>query len=178
MTPIEEDIPPEESEEEEEVDAGVTQGTGRTVGNSSGVTQGAGGSAGNSYKPKKPKFGGISQTGPDSYSAWTGGKPKSSWLELEKQPTSIRPNQYRPTNITGQAKSQAYRRQGLKTEFTREKDLQTFENDVMKHVEDFGMDTITYIPDPADATKLDKQASRGHQQGKAPVGYPCRIVSM
>ena len=76
MTPIEEDIPPEESEDEE-VDIGVAQGAGRTAGNPSGVAQGAGGSAGNSYKPKKPKFGGISQTGTDSWSAWTGGKPKS-----------------------------------------------------------------------------------------------------
>ena len=105
MTPIEEDFPPEESEEEV-VDAGVTQGVGR--------------SAGNPYKPKKPKFG-ISQTGTDSWSAWTRGKPKSSWLELEKQPKSFRPNQYRPTSITAQAKSQAYRRQGLKTEFTHER---------------------------------------------------------
>ena len=55
-----------------------------------------------SFKPKKPKFGGLSQVGPDSYAAWTGGKPKTDWTELEDpKPADIQPNQFRATSVSG-----------------------------------------------------------------------------
>ena len=60
------------------------------------------------YKPKKPKFGGTVRIGADTWAVWTGGKPNSSWTELEEVPSAIQPNQYRPTGIASQAKSQAH----------------------------------------------------------------------
>ena len=107
------------------------------------------------FIPKKPKYGDLARVGTDSWVVWTGGKPKADWTELEDtKPKSIQPNQYRTISITSQAKSQHYRRQGLETKFSRDKDIQTFERDVMSHLEDYGMDTITYIADPAKATQL------------------------
>ena len=108
-----------------------------------------------SFKPKKPKFGGLSQVGPDSYAAWTGGKPKADWTELEDpNPADIQPNQFRATSVSTQAKSQAYRRRGLENLFSKEHDVLLFQNDVMNHLEDYGMDTITYIQDPVDGKTL------------------------
>ena len=108
-----------------------------------------------SFKPKVPKFGGITRVGLDAWAVWTGGKPTVTWLELEDpSPKLISPNQYRPTTITGQAKSQAYRIQGLDAKFTRKSDIHTFQQDVMDHLEDHGMDTISYIVDPTDKTKM------------------------
>ena len=107
------------------------------------------------FKPKKPKFGGLSQVGPDSYAAWTGGKPKADWTELEDpNPADIQPNQFRATSVSTQAKSQAYRRRGLENLFSKEHDVLLFQNDVMNHLEDYGMDTITYIQDPVDGKTL------------------------
>ena len=43
-----------------------------------------------SFKPKKPKFGGIKQVGTDTWAVWTGGKPQNDYLELENtDPTEI-----------------------------------------------------------------------------------------
>ena len=36
-----------------------------------------------SFKPKVPKFGGITRMGLDAWAVWTGGKPTVSWLELQ-----------------------------------------------------------------------------------------------
>ena len=54
-----------------------------------------------SFKPKKPKFGGIEQVGTDSWAIWTGGKPKTDFSELEDtSPSEIQPNQYRATSVS------------------------------------------------------------------------------
>ena len=102
-----------------------------------------------SFKPKKPKFGGIKQIGTDTWAAWTGGKPKNDYSELENtNPTEIQPNQYRATSVSAQAKSQSYRRQGLDPKFSKGDDLLLFQTNVMSHLKDHGLDTITYIADP------------------------------
>jgi len=107
------------------------------------------------YKPDKPKFGGLKRVGTDSWAAWTGGKPKSDWKGLETpNPDTIGPNQYRTTSIGGSAKSQAYRIKGLEHKFTRTSDLHVFQIKVMKHLKEYGLDTITYMTDPADEKLL------------------------
>ena len=99
-----------------------------------------------SFRPKVPKFGGITRVGIDAWAVWTGGKPTVTWLELQDpKPKLISPSQYRPTTITGQAKNQSYRTQGLDVKFGRKSDIHTFQRDVMDHLEDHGMDTILYI---------------------------------
>jgi len=52
------------------------------------------------FKPKEPKFGGLTEVGTDIWAPWTGGKPKADWSELEENsPTTIIATQYRSTSI-------------------------------------------------------------------------------
>ena len=96
----------------------------------------------------KPIMGGLKQQ-EQIFVAWTGGKPKRGWTELEApNPGAIQPTQYRPRSIGSQNKSQYYRVKGQTTLFTRETDLLTFQKKLMKHFVKFGMDTITYLNDP------------------------------
>ena len=107
------------------------------------------------FRPKEPKFGGITQIGASTWVAWTGGKPNANWTELEEvKPKNIQPNQHRPLGITSQTKSQAYRQRGLETKFSRKSDLQTFQHEVLNHLENHGMDTVTYIEDPTNNTNV------------------------
>ena len=107
------------------------------------------------YRPTKPKFGDVSEIGKESWVAWTGGKPKADWSELDNpNPSVVSPNQYRPSSIGSQSKSQYYRVRGLETKFTRGSDLQTFEKKIMKHLISYGLDTITYLVDPTDSTQV------------------------
>jgi len=105
--------------------------------------------------PVKPKFGGIAKISSDSWVAWTGGKPKADWTDLEKpNPVSIAATQYRSNSVSSQAKSHKYRVEGLETKFTRTSKMQTFEKKVMKHLVAHGLDTVTYLRNPADPNKV------------------------
>ena len=106
------------------------------------------------FMPEKPKFGDVTEVGTDTWAAWTGGRPKADWSELEDtQPLSIDPNQYRSTSISSQAKSQYYRTKGFEVKFTRDSDLQTFQKKTLEHLEQYGLDTITHLQDPTDEEK-------------------------
>ncbi len=109
----------------------------------------------NTFKPTEPKFGGIRETGTDVWAAWTGGEPTPDWQGLKQpNPNSIVPTQFRSTSISGAAKSRVYRIQGLENKFTHTGDLQTFQRKIMKHLVTYGLDTITYVQNPSDATKV------------------------
>ena len=101
-------------------------------------------------KPTVPKFGDLVEISKDHFVAWTGGKPKADWTGLENpSPPSIDPNQYRVSSISSRAKSKAYRTKGLEKKFTCTSDLLVFQKKVWKHLVEYGLDTITYVPDPA-----------------------------
>ena len=107
------------------------------------------------FKQAKPTMGGLVEVGTDVWAAWTGGKPKADWSGLdEPNPTSIKPKQYRLTSVSAASKSEHYRTLGMTTKFGRKKDLLTFERKLMEHLEENGLDTITYIPDPGDSTNV------------------------
>ena len=107
------------------------------------------------FKPPQPKFGGLSQVSTDSWVPWTGGKPSTDWKGLiEPNPAVVGPNQYRPCSPSSKAKSQAYRIKGMDTKYSRDSDLHTLEKKLMKHFVAYGLDTITYLQDPSDPTKL------------------------
>ena len=87
--------------------------------------------------------------------AWCGGEPLPNWSGLkEPNPTTIQAGQKRPTYHSDETKAQKYRREGLKTKFSKDHDLQLFQQDVLDHLEDTGMNTISYLPDPGDAQKM------------------------
>ena len=107
------------------------------------------------FKPNAPKRGGLMQVGTDQWAPWTGGKPKVDWSGLEvPNPSSIEPNQYRSVSIGAAAKGQYYRTQGLTTKFSRTKDLMDFQQKMLDHFVEHGMDTITYLPDPGQKNQL------------------------
>ena len=107
------------------------------------------------FMPDKPIMGGIEQTGPLTYTAWTGGKPKANWEGLEDpNPKSKTPNQYRATSISSEAKSRVYRTKGLETKFSKKGDFPQFQRRLKKHLETYGMDTICYVQDPTDSDQM------------------------
>ena len=102
-----------------------------------------------------PIMGGVQTLSDTSQAIWTGGKPNRNWTALDEPvPRSINPTQFRPTSITSSTKSQYYRTTGLATKFTRDSDLLTFQKKILGHLEDYGMDTITYLPSPNDDSEM------------------------
>ena len=107
--------------------------------------------SGTSIKPKTPLLGGLTLVTKDEWSAWTGGKTNSSWSGLDPvggllEHTS--PNQLRPFYISSAQKGYNFRRQGRKTLFKPADDLISFQNIVLNHLKDTGMDSIAYLRDP------------------------------
>lgn len=102
-----------------------------------------------------PTMGGKQALSDSSQAIWTGGKPNRTWTALEDPvPSSINPTQFRPTSIGSSTKSQHYRTTGLPTKFSRDSDLLTFQKKVLNHLEDYGLDTITYLPSPTDDSQM------------------------
>jgi hypothetical protein len=100
-------------------------------------------------------MGGIQQISDSDWVAWTGGKPIANWMRLDKVvPDQLYPSQYRPSSVGSSAKARHYRTIGLETKFSRTGNLQVFQREVMEHLQEHGMDTITYLPDPTDTSKM------------------------
>ena len=124
------------------------------------ATAGASGSTGSAttlapFIPLKPKFGGLKKVDAKRWSAWTGGKPKADWTGLEDpDPQSINVTQYRSTSMTSEAKGLKYQIGGLENKLTQTGDLQTFQKKVMKHLVAYGLDTVTYVPNPSSSTEV------------------------
>ena len=92
----------------------------------------------------------------DSWSAWTGGMPKSDWSGLDQSSLqeSTSPNQLRPVHVAAAQKGYNHRRTGMSIPFKPANDLIAFQNSVWDHLVDTGMDTIAYLPDPTDKNKV------------------------
>ena len=102
-----------------------------------------------------PIMGGIQKQSDGYWTAWTGGEPNAFWTALLKEtPSSINPTQFRPTSIGSSSKARYYRTQGLDDKFTRKSALITFQRKVMEHLEEYGMDSISYLPSPVDSGKM------------------------
>ena len=57
--------------------------------------------------------------------------------------------QYRPVGSSS-IKEYTSRTRGLRTKFNEDGELECFVTDVMDHMKQTGLDTITYLPEPAD----------------------------
>lgn len=99
-----------------------------------------------------PRLGGVHQTSPSDTVAWTGGKPKPDWSGLDPSaPTGpLSPGQYRVSSVSSSQKSRYYRTRGLEDKLKPGGDLSDFEHAIWTHLVDYGMDTVTYVPDPLD----------------------------
>ena len=106
-------------------------------------------------KPTMPTMGDLSEITPTEWSAWTGGKPNYDWSGLEDANAAFTsPNQLRPQYPTSAQKSFNYRKTGLTVKFVETDDLTFLQDAVLMHLEDTGMDTIAYQPDPVDSRKM------------------------
>ncbi len=128
----------------------------KTGASQTGTTQGSPGTIATiPFKPTTPKFGGVQETGSQTWDVWTGGKPKADWSGLEDPtPAIIKATQFRPSSVTSQAKSHHYRVMGPDTKFTRDSELLNFQKKILKHLKLHGMDTVTYLEDPTDTSRV------------------------
>ena len=102
------------------------------------------------FRPPTPTMGGLIQTGSEDYTPWVGGKPTATWSGLDvPDPMDIKPDQYRPVSAGSAQKSKHYRVEELKNKLHKGGKLQDFQKDLWKKMEDYGLDTITYLPDPS-----------------------------
>jgi hypothetical protein len=103
-------------------------------------------------KPTVPTMGDLVQSSKDEWNAWTGGKPKPSWVGLEDSTATFEsPNQLRSTHPSSAQKGYNYRKKGLETKFSKKDDVALFQKHLLKHLVDCGMDSIAYVEDPANS---------------------------
>ena len=105
------------------------------------------------FRPNPPpKMGGLVQVKHDTFSAWTGGKPLHDWSDLDASaPGYEQTAQLRPTY---EDKGFSTRCTGFATKFTKNSSLHLFQRKLMDHFVTHGMDSITYLPDPAAPTTM------------------------
>jgi hypothetical protein len=102
-------------------------------------------------------MGGVIQSSKDEYAAWTGGKPKADWSGLDPTGVTVMrvPTQVRPTYVSSSCKAYLHRVTGLVTKLAVSgADFRLFCTKVNDHLEDTGMDSISYLPDPHDRMNM------------------------
>ena len=92
----------------------------------------------------------------DEHVAWTGGKPKHDWSGFDgsASPSNTNPNQLRPSGVSSQQKSYRARTASLEEKLKPGDAIKPFADRLWTKLQDFGLDTITYVPDPQDPTKM------------------------
>jgi hypothetical protein len=107
------------------------------------------------FKPKPPTIGGIKELTPTDYVAWTGGKPNLQWTAIDSNDRGYTsPGQFRSHSVSTSQKSHETRQTGLSIKMTKKGDLKRFETNVWSHLQDKGLDTIAYLPDAVDTTRV------------------------
>ena len=93
--------------------------------------------------------------GCNKWNARMGGKPNTTWTGLdEEQNVKSTPFHYRRPEMTDDVKGFKIRSTGLSTKFKQNDDLLQFQQHVWKHLTGHGLDTITYLRDPLDSSKV------------------------
>jgi len=92
----------------------------------------------------------------DEFVAWTGGKPNPFWTRLDPSAATahVNPNQLCPTGVGSQQKSYRARTKPLVDKYKRGDSIKQFETKIWRKLEDYGLETISYVPDPQDGTKM------------------------
>ena len=106
------------------------------------------------FRPPKPDEGDFIQVSRDLFVAWVGGKPErhGPGLVPPVKQHYKGPLQQRP--LSGKGDTTKERRTGLAEKFKLGGDFVKFQRDVESHLEDHGLDTISYVPDPANNTDM------------------------
>ena len=102
-------------------------------------------------KPKNPLMGTCQETYPYSGSFYFafGGQPLADWTGIKDlNSRSMSDLCFRSLDPVAGQKSAHYRTKGLSTKFNNKSSLTDFQTEVWEHLEKYGLDTISYLPDP------------------------------
>ena len=108
-------------------------------------------------KPPSPKMGTCEETyaGSGSYYYVFGGEPNRYWTKIKNPDKRILTDHcFRPLDPVSGQKSSRYRTKGLTKKFGTKQSLTEFQQTVWEHLLKFGLDTITYLPDPKSSTLM------------------------
>ena len=107
--------------------------------------------------PSNPRMGTTEETFPGSgvYYYAFGGAPKADWSGIEDTNTHLLSDLcFRSLDPVAGQKSTLYRIKGLDKTYDRTQKLSDFQKRVSDHLIKYGLDTIGYLPDPKDPTKV------------------------
>jgi hypothetical protein len=107
--------------------------------------------------PSNPRMGTTEETFPGSgvYYYAFGGAPKADWSGIEDPSTRLLSDLcFRSLDPVAGQKSTLYRIKGLSKPFDRSQKLSDFQKRVSDHLIKYGLDTIGFLPDPKDSTKV------------------------
>ena len=122
-----------------------------------------------SSEDDNPTMGVIKMTRDGTSGVFVGGKPLYDWSGLDPNiiPTTT-PNQFRGESHKEQ-KSFYYRVKGLDTKIGAKDDLRETCRNVFDHLVTHGLDTISYLPDPANPTVMQSVAEKPNMFSKTYV---------
>ena len=107
-----------------------------------------------------PIMGVITVSKSGTVGAFVGGKPLYDWSGLDPEQFSTpSPNKYRGESHKN-AKDYYYRVKGLEKKIGPKDDLRETCRNVFDHLETFGLDTISYLPDPANPSTMESVAEK------------------
>ena len=114
-----------------------------------------------------PKMGVIKVSRNGTLGVFVGGKPLFDWSGLDPTVVSATtPNKFRGETHKS-AKSFYYRVKGLDTKIGPKDDLRETCRNVFDHLETHGLDTISYLPDPANPTTMESVTEKPNLFSKA-----------
>jgi hypothetical protein len=124
---------------------------------SSGNNAGSSTTGSTPNRPADPLMGSTEETYANSnvYYYAFGGKPKVDWSGLEHKPDRLLSDLcFRSLDPIAGQKSAVVRTKGLSERYEKSNKLTDFQKSVWNHMLKFGLDTIGYLPDPKDNTKV------------------------
>ena len=101
----------------------------------------------------KPIMGTLVWIKSDTFAAWMQGIPNSDWTDLKISTAELQQS----SQICPMLGDSSFHEQskGLDVKYSKEKgDLFSFQCKLLQHFQDTGMDTITYLKDLGDSTKM------------------------
>ena len=102
------------------------------------------------FMPTKPKMGGVIQSRSNKFVVWTGGKPKEDWSDLDNSAAKEPLRSLQLRTLTDKKYSE--RISGSDDKFDkRTGDFSRLQDELVRHMEKHGMDTIAYLQDPKDS---------------------------
>ena len=108
--------------------------------------------------PVNPNMGVFLEQAPPGSGKWIirmGGKPLSDFSGLlPDQVYGVTPFHFRKADVTEDVKGFNVRSKGLKEKFSKTDDVLHFQAHVWKHLWAHGLDTISYLQDPSDTSRL------------------------